>query len=107
MFKQIAITYHSDPSHGWFAVKRKFLIETGLIAQISRCSYQSQTGKTVYLEEDRDAKLLVDYCDKHKIQYQIKEGKSQDRSSVRNYPLFELSQDDLAEAIFFKQAINE
>jgi hypothetical protein len=47
------IKFYSDPGHGWYAVKRKLIVELGLIGEISGFSYQR--GKTVYLEEDSDA----------------------------------------------------
>lgn len=49
----LKITKHSDPSHGWYAVKRSLIKELGLTDSISSRSYQR--GQTVYLEEDSDA----------------------------------------------------
>jgi hypothetical protein len=49
----LKITKHSDPGHGWYAVKRSLIQELGLTESISSCSYQR--GQTVYLEEDSDA----------------------------------------------------
>jgi len=49
--------FHSDPSHGWMAVKRAELVRLGIDGQISSCSYQN--GGTVYLEEDCDAALFL------------------------------------------------
>lgn len=51
-------TFHSDSQHGWLAVKRSELIQLGILEKISPYSYQSDTGKTVYLEEDGDADLF-------------------------------------------------
>lgn len=59
------LNYFSDPGHGWIAVKRWFLVEIGVdLKAISPYSYQSRTGKTVYLEEDCDAALLINAMDK-------------------------------------------
>ena len=49
--------FHSDPGHGWLAVKRKELIKLDIIDSISEYSYQK--GDTVYLEEDCDAGLFL------------------------------------------------
>jgi len=49
--------FHTDPGHGWLAVKRKELKELGIEKEIS--SYSYQRGKTVYLEEDADAQRFL------------------------------------------------
>jgi len=50
--------FHSDPGHAWLAVKRKELIQLGILDKISSFSYQK--GSTVYLEEDCDAGVFLD-----------------------------------------------
>jgi hypothetical protein len=56
--------FHTDPGHGWLAVKRKELIELGILDKVSYYSYQK--GQTVYLEEDCDAALFFNaYRAKH------------------------------------------
>ena len=52
-----AFKVYDDPGHAWVAVKRKFLVELGILEKITRCSYQR--GQTVYLEEDCDAATFV------------------------------------------------
>ena len=47
------IIYHSDPGHGWLAVKRALIEALGIERNISSFSYQR--GDTVYLEEDGDS----------------------------------------------------
>ena len=49
--------FHSDPGHGWLAVKLKELQELGIADKISSYSYQK--GKTVYLEEDCDMSIFI------------------------------------------------
>lgn len=49
----IKVKYYHDAGHGWVAVKRALLRESGLEKEISAFSYQK--GQTVYLEEDCDA----------------------------------------------------
>jgi hypothetical protein len=45
--------HHTDPSHGWLAVKMSEIKELGIENDISKCSYQD--GENVYLEDDEDA----------------------------------------------------
>ena len=44
--------YHTDPGHGWLAVKRKELAELEIADKITPYSYVK--GDSVYLEEDCD-----------------------------------------------------
>jgi len=50
--KNKTFRFYNDAGHGWLAVKRKFLIELGILEKIT--SYSYQRGNTVYLEEDLD-----------------------------------------------------
>ena len=50
--------FYIDPGHAWLAVKRTLLIEMNIADKVSNYSYQR--GKTVYLEEDCDARLFVE-----------------------------------------------
>ena len=43
---------HTDPGHGWLAVKQRELEELGIADRITRYSYAR--GTTAYLEEDCD-----------------------------------------------------
>ena len=51
--------FHADPGHGWLEVPRSELARLGILDRITRYSYQSRDGATVYLEEDCD---LSTYC---------------------------------------------
>lgn len=51
--------YHTDPAHGWVAVKYEMLEQLNIAHKISAFSYESNTGKTIYLEEDRDAPIFT------------------------------------------------
>lgn len=57
MNKVLNLKFYSDPGHGWLAIKRNLLVKEGLLNHISPYSYQR--GATVYLEEDRDASIVV------------------------------------------------
>lgn len=50
--KQTIFNHHSDPGHGWVAVKKSLIKELGLVDKITRFSYIN--GQSVYLDEDQD-----------------------------------------------------
>lgn len=56
--KQKQFVFHSDPGHGWLAVKMNDLKFFGIESKISEYSYMK--GDTVYLEEDCDAGMFFD-----------------------------------------------
>ena len=57
---------HTDPGHGWLAVRRKELVELGIADKITRYSYVK--GETAYLEEDCDlATFFTAYRAKHGV----------------------------------------
>lgn len=74
--------FHQDPGHGWLAVKRKELIDLGLADCISSYSYQK--GKTVYLEEDRDAPLFIDILKKKGIEFHYR-ASHLEKTPIRSY----------------------
>lgn len=49
--------FHTDPGHGWLAVKKRELTELQIMGEISPYSYMK--GDTVYLEEDCDAAVFM------------------------------------------------
>ena len=80
--------FYSDPGHGWCAVKRKLLSELGILASVTRYSYER--GETVYLEEDCDASKLFNALIEQKIRYKVIESYSDKDSPIRSYPYFGL-----------------
>jgi hypothetical protein len=52
--------YITDPGHGWLAVPSATIRKLGLAQEISPFSHVSDSGKTVYCEEDIDSKKVVD-----------------------------------------------
>lgn len=86
--KKLKITQHHDAGHGWFAVKRDVVDETIGLKNVSRYSYQK--GKTVYLEEDRDATLFIESIQEQGIDYEFKLGKHQETSPIRYYEPFSM-----------------
>lgn len=77
------IKFYIDPGHGWFAVKRAKLEEFGIADKISAFSYER--GKTVYLEEDRDADLFLKELIAAGVEYEIVAKYSNARSPIRSY----------------------
>jgi hypothetical protein len=80
--------FHSDPGHGWLAVKADLIQTLGISSQISL--FSRVKGKTVYLEEDRDMRIFLEA-------YQERFGRSADmvdlktsnkNSSIRSMPSF-------------------
>jgi len=74
--------FHSDPGHGWLAVKRQELINLGILDKISSCSYQK--GKTVYLEEDCDYSLFMKAKEEKGEDVKTRES-YRDNTPIRNY----------------------
>lgn len=87
MIPTITIKFYSDPGHGWGAVKRKLLIDSGVAEQISTYSYQK--GDTVYLEEDCDLPKFASAMLYQKgIRVEYNDKYTDRRSAIRNYESF-------------------
>jgi hypothetical protein len=52
--------YITDPGHGWLAVPSATIRKLGIAQDITPYSYVSDSGKTVYCEEDCDAVVVLD-----------------------------------------------
>jgi len=50
----------TDPGHGWLAVPSTTIRKLGIAQDITSYSYVSDSGKTVYCEEDCDAPIVVE-----------------------------------------------
>lgn len=88
MTKKVNVTFHSDPGHGWLAVKISLLQELGLEDKISGYSYMK--GKTAYLEEDGDASLFMKSAKEKGYEVTIKRGKMMDTNhAIRSYGRFD------------------
>ena len=82
----LKIKYYHDPGHGWVAVKRSLLIESGLENQISGFSYQK--GQTVYLEEDSDAYKFVKTMEAKGYAFDVEHRYSEKSSPIRSYACY-------------------
>jgi len=80
------IRFYNDPAHGWAAVKRKVLIDLGILERIS--SYSYQRGGTVYLEEDRDMSILISTIKSRGIVPEFIDRYTDKRSPIRSYETF-------------------
>lgn len=78
--------FYSDAGHGWLAVKRELLEQFGLLSKVTHYSYQK--GETVYLEEDCDASLFIEYLMANNIAYGITQIAACEYSRIRSYPRF-------------------
>ena len=82
--KTLKLKHYFDDAHGWVSVNRTLLECLGLLNQVSSYSYQSKSGKVVYLEEDRDAGLLFYALNTRKLFYEVIEIHHSGRSRIRN-----------------------
>lgn len=83
---QAEYVFHSDPGHGWLAVKRAELKRLGILSQVSMFSYEH--GITVYLEEDCDASLFLKAKEERGEPVKIRQSNSNSYSRIRNYHSF-------------------
>jgi len=83
----IIIKYHSDPGHGWYSIKTGVLFQHFIInkIEISGYSYISNTKKTVYLEEDLDGPLVINYLKNNNIDFKIIDCKTSNKPSFIRY----------------------
>jgi hypothetical protein len=75
--------YHTDPGHGWLAVKRSELVRLGIADRITPYSYTR--GDTVYLEEDGDLSTFFQAYEAefgHRPQYHES---YRERTPIRSY----------------------
>ena len=75
--------FHSDPSHGWLAVKLDELKMLGITQDISNFSYVK--GKTVYLEEDGDAPKFIKAAQAKGIEVEVRQGPQREAYSPIRY----------------------
>ena len=83
--KTIRYMFISDPGHGWLAVPATTIRKLGLAQDITCYSYVSDTGKTVYCEEDQDAGTVINALKEKGIEVKFREvNNAHNYSSVRN-----------------------
>ncbi len=82
------LKFYSDAGHGWLAVPRSKLHSLNILDKISEYSYQSKSGKTVYLEEDCDATLFLRTIEQLNQEVSLLDVDHGDKSWIRNMPRF-------------------
>ena len=83
--KTVRYMFISDPGHGWLAVPATTIRKLGLAQDITCYSYVSDTGKTVYCEEDQDAGIVINALKEKGIEVKFREvNNAHNYSSVRN-----------------------
>jgi len=82
--------FHSDAGHGWLEVPYKMVSALGIANKISRYSYISLSGATVYLEEDCDAGLFIDAMRAANKPFTFNEIMDSDYSHIRNLPSYSI-----------------
>ena len=85
MRKSITVDFYSDAGHGWIKISIGKLKELGIIQQISNYSYINNNN--AFLEEDRDAGILLRKLDEIGISYKFRHHYS-NRSRIRNFNSF-------------------
>lgn len=85
--KEKVYIYHSDPGHGWLAVKFKELARLNILDKISPYSYMR--GKTVYLEEDQDMGTFIQALKENNIEFKYRSS-YQEKTPIRYYDSFKI-----------------
>lgn len=86
---KVVKVFHSDPGHGWLAVKLSEVKMLGIQNDISCYSYIK--GKTAYLEEDCDAGKFIAAMKSKGIDVEVKQGAHRERSPIRYFKSYEAS----------------
>lgn len=86
---KVVKVFHSDPGHGWLAVKLSEIKMLGIQNDISSYSYIK--GKTAYLEEDCDASKFITAMKSKGIEVEVKQGAHRERSPIRYFKAYEAS----------------
>ena len=82
--KRIAITYHTDPGHGWLAVPHDLIATLGL----KPSSFSYRDAQFGYLEEDCDAGDFMEAVTKAGYAVQLKVENTEHDSFIRGLSRF-------------------
>jgi len=86
----LTLTMYHDPAHGWLRAPMKLLREYGLERSVSEYSYRRP--EHVYLEEDRDAGLLIGALQAAARRYTIFHFHTNSPSPIRALPRYSPTQ---------------
>lgn len=87
--KTVTLKVYSDPGHGWLTVPIQLLLKVNPV--ISPWSYINNSGKTVFLEEDRDAGAFIEKAKTMGITVKQKCTWTNKQSKIRNYRNYSLN----------------
>ena len=88
--KRITFDHYADPMHGWVRVNKKVLREFwGLTWRSHFTPYSYERGDWAYLEEDRDAHVLVTGLRDADVEVNFREHHTNKTSRIRNYPFLQ------------------
>ena len=77
-------TYFTDPGHGWLAVTWQQARNAGILDKITGCSYISDTGQTIYLEEDCDMNMFLKILTEQGTKFELRCVNTDKDSSIRD-----------------------
>lgn len=86
--KKKRLVNYSDDNHSWLAVKISDLEKLGIKNQISDNSRYRKSGKTAYLEGEKDAPLFLQKLEENEIEYDIIQKNHGRKSLIRLKPTF-------------------
>jgi hypothetical protein len=81
--EDFTFNFFNDPGHGWLEVPVELIRRYDLRYKISCYSYMTQTH--VYLEEDRDANLLLGKLRDEGVTFSIVDFNDDEESEIRCY----------------------
>jgi len=109
MSKKKTYIFHTDPGHGWIAVKMAELLALGIDQDITGYSYVAESGLTVYLEEDIDANTFfkkMGVCGMPISRGQITDAHIDESHRIRLLPHYDKTQIRLPLKVQLKAAFN-
>ena len=92
---ELHVMKYDDPSHGWIAVPRKWVLALGIEAFTSSWSYQR--GNYVYLEEDDDAARFRIAAERFGYKLFVSVRHTDKRSPIRSLECFGLRENELGD----------
>ena len=93
--EELHVMKYDDPSHGWMAVPRKWVIALGIESFTSSWSYQR--GNYVYLEEDDDATRFRIAAERFGYTIFVSVRHTDKRSPIRSFDCFGLRDNELGD----------
>jgi len=82
----LAVTYLTDPGHGWMACARGLATDLAFIDRVSPYSFYERETDTLWLEEDCDAGLLINALRERGIRFELRAQHIDGDAWVRSLP---------------------